>query len=603
MGISLSSLSAKLGSNVLDTDIFLVSNLDSTQDNKITRNEFSKAFTGLYAQNDSGLTIFEDAGAFGLSVSGDFGFVGINDRTPGVSLDVVDVPGATLGLGQIRISGGSARKVGISITDPSVYYQFSKYPNDTKLYLESSTNGGSSFTNLMAVDQSGNFAIHKTTGGLTNKFLISGEFVQFQNSGNALIFDPYTGEIKTSANDEILLLNYNNIGDINIGYNGVYVDNSLTAPKVGVGHSIPAYTLHVSGTALQVARFETNVSTCVSSYKNSADTSYVGSSTSLTYIGPVSTLSETNLVIGNDGFIGLGTTGPLYKLDVRSTTSGPESYTPASFQSTNIQGTTQIVIAANRNTSLDATANRNSLVTFSRFDGSANTPKWSIGNLYNDTSLGVSDNDCFVFVKNGYFGASPNPVAKLTSVGNLDIDGSYTSSDSYCKGKFVQIYSTRVTGDHIYFNPLINSSASNPSGHNDLAAPFSITQYAGTVEKISIITSDTSANNSEYRFEISAVNPAYNALTPNGFISGFFVSPAINPNPVSLPISGIIGYSIFNPLYTNIVYNKLKTNFNGTTSFTSGQMLQYRICETDGTKSTWGNVDFTVISTIAYTVN
>ena len=53
----------------------------------------------------------------------------------------------------------------------------------------------------------------------------------------------------------------------------------------------------------------------------------------------------------------------------------------------------------------------------------------------------------------------------------------------------------------------------------------------------------------------------------------------------------------------NGIYNKLKTNFNGTTSFTSGQMLQYRICETDGTKSTWGDVDFTVISTIAYTVN
>ena len=38
----------------------------------------------------------------------------------------------------------------------------------------------------MAVDQSGNFAIHGTTGALTNKFLVSGEFVQFQNSGNSM---------------------------------------------------------------------------------------------------------------------------------------------------------------------------------------------------------------------------------------------------------------------------------------------------------------------------------------------------------------------------------------------------------------------------------
>jgi hypothetical protein len=601
MGISLSSLSAKLGSNVAATDIFLVSNTDSSQDNKITRDEFSKAFTGFYAQDGQGITLFENNGIYGLTISGSNGFVGINDRTPFVSLDVVDNLAATNGSGQIRLSTlNSGRKIAFSLSDPNTYYEFSKKPNDTKLYLESSINGGSTFSNLFVVDQSGNFGITNSTGALSNKFLVSGESIQFQNSGNAILFDPYNTEIKTSANDETLLLNYNNIGDINIGYNGVYVDNSLTAPKVGVGHAVPGYLFHISGTASELSRFQSAGTRCVSSYKNSVDTSYVGSSNSLTYIGPVSTLSETNLVISNDGFIGLGTTGPLYKLDVRTSTTGPESYTPASFQSTATQGTTQIVIAANRDTSLDATANRNSLVTFSRFDGSANTPKWSIGNLYNDSSLGVSDNDCFVFIKNGYFGASPNSVARLTSVGNLDIDGSYTSSDSYCKGKFVQIYSTRVTGSHIYFNPLINSSASNPSGHNDFAAPFSITQYAGTVEKISIVTSDTSANSSEYRFEISAVNPLYNPITPNGFISGFFVSPP--SNPASLPVSGIIGYSIFNPLFTNIVYNKLKTNFNGTTSFTSGQMLQYRICETDGTKSTWGDVDFTVISTIAYTV-
>jgi hypothetical protein len=193
MGISLSSLSEKLNTNVLGDDIFLISNADSSQDNKITRDELSQSFNSFTAQNVSGFTIFESAGAFGLSVSGANGFVGINDRTPSVSLDIVDNSASTNGLGQIRISGASARKIGISITDPSVYYQFSKKPNDTKLYLESSVNGGSTFTNLMAVDQSGNFAIHGTTGSLTNKFLISGEFVQFQNSGNALIFDPYTG--------------------------------------------------------------------------------------------------------------------------------------------------------------------------------------------------------------------------------------------------------------------------------------------------------------------------------------------------------------------------------------------------------------------------
>ena len=600
MGIPLSSLSDKLGVNVAATDIFLVSNSDSSQDNKITRDELSKAFTGFYAQNSQGLTIFENNGNYGLSISGSNGFVGINDRTPFVSLDVIDNTASTNGSGQIRLSTpNSGRKIGFSLSDPNTYYQFSKKPNDIKLYLESSVNGGSTFSNLFVVDQSGNFGITDSTGVLNNKFLVSGASIQFQNSGNAILFDPYNTEMKTSANDETLLLNYNNLGDINIGYNAVYVDNSLTAPKVGIGHSIPAYTFHVSGTAGEVARFQTNLSRCVSSYRTSTATAYVGLSTSFTYMGPSSTLSESNLVISSEGFCGLGAIAPLYKLDVRTSSTGPSSATPAYFQSTNVQGSTQIVVAANKAFGGGDSGPRNSLVTFSRYDSSPSTDKWSIGNLYADTIFpGI--NDSFVFIKNGYNGASPDVVAKLSTAGNLDIDGSYSSSDGYCKGKFVQVYSTRVTGNDIYFNPLINSSASNPSGHNDFAAPFSITQYAGTVEKICIITSDAGAVNSDYRFEIASVVPVFNTPFINGYISGFSVSPP--SNPTSLPISGIIGYTTFNNLYPNTVYNKLKTNFSGTTSFASGQMLQYRICEPNGTKVDFGPVDFTVISTIAYTV-
>lgn len=599
MGIPLSSLSDKLGVNVAATDIFLVSNTDSTQDNKITRDEFSKAFTGFYAQDSQGFTIFENNGNYGLSISGSNGFIGINDRTPFVSLDVVDNTASANGSGQIRLSTpNSGRKIAFSLSDPNTYYEFSKKPNDTKLYLESSINNGSTFSNLFVVDQSGNFGLTNSTEALSDKFLVSGVSIQFQNSGNALLFDPYNTEIKTSAIDETLLLNYNNLGDINIGYNGIYVDNSLTAPKVGIGHTIPAYTLHISGTAGEVTRFQTNVSRCVSSYKTSTSTYYFGAESSNAFMGPVSTLSENNLVVGSNGFVGIGTTGPSYKLDIRAT--GSSQYTPAYFQNTNTQGYAQIVVAANKPFGGGDTGPRNSFVTFSRYDGSPSTDKWSIGNLYNDTVF-AGLNDYFVFVKNGYAGASPDVVAKLSSAGSLDIDGSYTSSDNYCKGKFVQIYSTRVTGADIYFNPLINSSASNPSGHNDFQAPFSITQYPGSIEKVMIITSDNAAINANYRFEVSAVNPVYNPAVANGYISGFSISPP--SNPTSLPISGIVGYTTFNNLNYNNIYSKLKANFTGTTSFNSGQMLQYRICETDGTKDGYGPVDFTVISTIAYTVS
>lgn len=597
MGVPLSSLPEKLNTNVLSSDIFLISNTDSTQNNKITRDELSQSFTGFTAQGNDGFTIFESAGTIGLSVSGSNGFVGINDRTPGVSLDVVDVPGATLGLGQIRISGGTDRKIGISITDPSVYYQFSKKPNDTKLYLESSTNAGASFTNLMAIDQSGNFAIHGTTGALTNKFLVSGEFVEFQNSGNALVFDPYNTEIKTSASDETLFLNYNNIGDLNLGKNAIYIDNDSVAPKVGIGHTIPAYTMHVSGTVAQVSRFQTNQTNTLLSLRNSTNIGYFGLSANKTFIGPSATLSTTNAIIDVAGNFGLGTTGPQFQLDV--VTDGISENTIASFQSTNIQGTTQIVVAANKNVSLDPTANRNSLVTFSRFDAAVNTPKWSIGNLYNDSALGVADNDCFVFVKNGYFGASPDVVAKLTTAGNLDIDGSYTSNNTYAKGKFVQTYQTQVTGTDIYFNPLYPNSSSNPSGNNSVASPFTIANFDGSVERVMFMTSDLAAETAGgYRFEISAISPIYQDGTPDGFVSGFSVSPP--SNPVSFPTSGIIAATTVAGIDTNAVIVKTKANFVGSTNFTSGQLLQYRLCNTNGTKVAAAN--FNVVTTIAYTI-
>jgi hypothetical protein len=597
MGVPLSSLPEKLNTNVVSSDIFLISNTDSTQNNKITRDELSQSFTGFTAQGSDGFTIFESAGVIGLSVSGSNGFVGINDRTPGVSLDVVDVPGATLGLGQIRISGGTNRKIGISITDPAVYYQFSKKPNDTKLYLESSINAGASFSNLMAIDQSGNFAIHGTTGALTNKFLVSGEFVEFQNSGNALVFDPYNTEIKTSASDETLFLNFNNIGDLNLGKNAIYIDNDSVAPKVGIGHTIPAYTMHVSGAVAQVARFQTNQSNTLLSLRNSTNIGYFGLSANKTFIGPSATLSTTNAIIDVAGNFGLGTTGPQFQLDVVA--DGSSENTVASFQSTNIQGTTQVVVAANKNVSLDPTANRNSLVTFSRFDAAVNTPKWSIGNLYNDSALGVADNDCFVFVKNGYFGASPDVVAKLTSAGNLDIDGSYTSNNSYSKGKFVQTYQTQVTGTDIYFNPLYPNSSNNPSGNNSVDSPFTIANFNGSVERVMFMTSDLAAETAGgYRFEISAISPIYADGTPDGFVSGFSVSPP--SNPVSFPTSGIIAATTVYDIYTNAVIVKTKANFVGSTNFTSGQLLQYRLCNTNGTKVAAAN--FNVVTTIAYTI-
>ncbi len=59
MSIPLSALSPKLGSNVVDTDIFLISDSTSANDNKIERSELAKSFNYLTAQNTSGISLFD----------------------------------------------------------------------------------------------------------------------------------------------------------------------------------------------------------------------------------------------------------------------------------------------------------------------------------------------------------------------------------------------------------------------------------------------------------------------------------------------------------------------------------------------------------------
>lgn len=596
MGIPLSSLSNKLGVNVAATDIFLVSNTNSTQDNKITAEEFSKSFTGLYAKGNDGFTVFEANGIYGLSVSGQYGFVGINDRTPFVSLDVVDNLNAAPGSGQIRLSTlDSGRKIAFSLSDPNVYYEFSKKANDKKIYLESSVNGGSTFSNLFVVDQSGNFGITNSAGALSDKFLVSGASIQFQNSGNAILFDPYNTEIKTSAIDETLLLNYNNLGDINMGKNGVFVKNNISAPYVGIGHSSPNAVLHVSGVG-QVAKLQSSSTTVSQAFKHSTSNAFIGLNSNKFYFGPSNGLSSYNVVynMAGNGTFGLGTPNPVYKLDLLST--GPTEYTVAHFETTGAK-TCEVVIGSNKALGGADTGPRNSFLTFSRYDGTTDVDKWSIGNIKTDTTFG--GNDDFVFITNGYFGASPNVVAKLSAAGSLDIDGSYTTNDQYCKGKFVQTYQTQVVGTDIYFNPLYPNSSTNPSGNNSGDSPFTIANFNGSVERVMFMTSDIAAETAGgYRFEISAISPVYDEDIPDGFVSGFSVSPS--SNPTTFPTSGIIAATTVAGITTNTVIVKNKANFVGSTSFTSGQLLQYRLCNIDGTKTVAAS--FNVVTTIAYTI-
>jgi hypothetical protein len=581
MSTPLASLTEILASNVVSSDIFYITDSTSTNTYKISRDELSKAFTGFTAQNTSGFTIFESAGSNGLSVSGSNAFVGINDRTPFVSLDVNDNLSASNGSGQIRISTiNSGRKISFSISDPNVYYQFAKKSNDSKLYLESSVDGGANFTNLMVFDQSGNCALHGTTGSLTQKFLISGEFVEFQNSGNSIIFDPYDGEIRTSASDEPLLLNYSNLGNVILGSDAVFVDNDSVDPKVGINTTNPTATLTVSG-AGQTTKLESNTNVSVLGLGNTVDSGFFGVVNNKTFFGPSSGgLSIYNVVYdhSSEGLLGVGTTGPQYKLDITSDALN----TVAHFSNTGTAKTCEVIIAANKALGGADTGPRNSLLTFSRYDAAIDTDKWSIGNIYVDPTFGGSDD--FVFIKNGYYGASPNVVAKLTNVGDFDIDGKYTTNDSYCKGQFVQVYSSRLTGTaNIYIDPFgVNGSSTISSGNFNTNSPFGVSMYNGKLERLMAFTSDDISGENVI-FQFYAITPATTSV--NGYNNIGTTGDTAN-----VKCSGTF------TLYGNQVSQLIFPTFG---LFNSGQLLQFRLFKDDYTELTY---PVTLTSSMKYTI-
>lgn len=581
MSTPLASLTEILASNVVSSDIFYITDSTSTNTYKISRDELSKAFTGFTAQNTSGFTIFESAGSNGLSVSGSNAFAGINNRTPFVSLDVNDNLSASNGSGQIRISTiNSGRKISFSISDPNVYYQFAKKSNDSKLYLESSVDGGANFTNLMVFDQSGNCALHGTTGSLTQKFLISGEFVEFQNSGNSIIFDPYDGEIRTSASDEPLLLNYSNLGNVILGSDAVFVDNDSVDPKVGINTTNPTATLTVSG-AGQTTKLESNTNVSVLGLGNTVDSGFFGVVNNKTFFGPSSGgLSIYNVVYdhSSEGLLGVGTTGPQYKLDITSDALN----TVAHFSNTGTAKTCEVIIAANKALGGADTGPRNSLLTFSRYDAAIDTDKWSIGNIYVDPTFGGSDD--FVFIKNGYYGASPNVVAKLTNVGDFDIDGKYTTNDSYCKGQFVQVYSSRLTGTaNIYIDPFgVNGSSTISSGNFNTNSPFGVSMYNGKLERLMAFTSDDISGENVI-FQFYAITPATTSV--NGYNNIGTTGDTAN-----VKCSGTF------TLYGNQVSQLIFPTFG---LFNSGQLLQFRLFKDDYTELTY---PVTLTSSMKYTI-
>jgi hypothetical protein len=562
---------------ITDAHVFAVATSSTTSQLSLT--ELQKSMTGLTARVDS-FSIIGKTVPSGLTV-GDNGYVGVDNFSPSVSLDIGDYGGQPP---EVRLrTSAAAREGSYSLFAPDVVWRTVKKASDTDYYIQVSQNAGSNYTGVFNIDVSGRVGIFTGSANLTDQLYVSGGTVKFEAANSGISFDPQNADISSTVSSDPLTFNYNSINDVIIGTNVLYIENG-TNSYVGINNITPEYPLDISGAGL-TKRIRSSTSSVSEALANTANTGYINLNSNSFSIGPTNSLSSNNLVYNvSTKRLGVGEISMSAKLHV--TTS---DYTNSIFETQTRAKSELVILNSYASGPVDM-----ALMTFATGTASSLNRMWSAG-FYNTGSYLNS----FALL---YGGGTNNSAAKfiVDNNGNVNAKGSYTTDDAFCKGKFIQVHHTRVTGNCIYFNPFFygpGSCNTNPSGHTDSFAPFSITPYAGTIEEIQLVSSDSQVGNVN-RLEIVSVLPVFDAGTPDGFVSGFFISPP--SNPVTFPTSGIIGYVDVSSMTRNTVKRATKNLFQGSTAFSSGRLLQYRICETNGGKTS--PVDFTIISKISYTV-
>ena len=563
---------------ITDAHVFAVATSNTTDQLSLT--ELQKSMTGLIARVDS-FSIIGKTVPSGLTV-GDNGYVGVDNFNPLFTLDIGDQGNQSP---EVRLrTRAAARQASYSLFAPDVVWRTVKKSSDTDYYIQVSQDAGSNYTGVFNIDVSGRVGIFDGSTNLTDKFYVSGGTIKFETANSGISFDPQNADISSTVISDPLTFNYNSVNDVIIGTNVLYIENG-TNSYVGINNTIPAYPLDISGAGL-TKRIKSSTSSVSEALANTANTGYINLNSNSFSIGPINGLSNNNLVYNiSNKRLGVGESSMSAKLHVATS-----DYTNSIFETQQRSKSEVTILNSYASGPVDM-----ALMSFATGTATFLQTKWSAG-FYNTGSY----LDSFALL---YGGGTNNSAAKfiVDSDGDVNAKGSYTTDDAFCKGKFIQVHHTRVTGNCIYFNPFFygpGSCSTNPSGHTDSFAPFSITPYAGTIEEIDIISSDSQAANMN-RLEISSVLSVENINIPNGFISGFSISPP--SNPTIFPTSGIIGYVDVSAVSRNTVKRLPKNLFvGGSTSFQSGQMLQYRICQADGTKTY--DVDYTVVSKVSYTV-
>lgn len=565
---------------ITDAHVFAIATSNTTDQLSLT--ELQKSMTGLTARVGS-FSIIGKTIPSGLTV-GDNGYVGVDNFNPLFTLDIGDQGNQSP---EVRLrTRAAARQASYSLFAPDVVWRTVKKSSDTDYYIQVSEDAGFNYTGVFNIDVSGRVGIFDGSANLTDKFYVSGGTIKFENANSGISFDPQNADISSTVSNDPLTFNFNSVNDVVLGTNVLYIENGANS-RVGVNNITPEYALDVSGVGL-IKRTKSSTTSVSEALSNSTTTGFLNLNINSFSIGPSNSLSANNLVYNlSTKRLGLGEVSMVAKLHVAST-----DLINSIFETQSRDDSEVVILNSYASGPVEY-----AVTTFATGTAASLSRKWAAG-FYNIGSY----LDSFVLL---YGGGTNNSAAKfiVNSAGNVNAKGGFTTNDEFCKGKFMQVHHTRVTGNCIYFNPFFygpGSCNTNPSGHTDSFAPFSITPYAGTIEEIDIISSDSVLpviNAQNPRLEISSIDPANNG-SPNGFISGFFISPP--SNPTVFPTSGIIGYVDISAVSRNVIKRLPKNLFVGSSTFQSGRMLQYRICQEDGTKAY--DVDYTIISKVSYTV-
>jgi hypothetical protein len=599
MGDFISSLSAKLGANVANTDVFLIANSSGTSNNSITVQELSNMITGITARNTAGLTLFGKTSQSGIKID-DNGYVGIMNPSPTVSLDIGDI--GNNGSGQVRISAAtSSRTISYNLrsTGDSAYYRLEKRGSDTKGYLSYSTNG-TSFTPSFVFDTGGFAAIGNWVGTIPAKLFVTGGNAQFTSGAYGITLVPSNAEIQSTTSSDILYLNYSNNNNVVLGANALTIDNTAGAPKVGYNTATPLYAFHINSSGVGIAYLNSVNSNSSFLIGNSAYSGYFNVNTSYITFGSDATLSSNNVVYDiTNKRLGFGDTSPDAKLHILSADT-----TNTKLENTANTTTCELLIANN----YAAGPARHSLVSFSRYDGAIDQKKWALGNFSN-TSGPLTD--VIAFVQSADPATNSNVKGYLDTNGNFAVQGGYYSfpstgitSTDYCKGKFVQHYKTTlesitgtgffaVTGQ-AYIDPFgVSKASARSSGNGFQECPFGIAPYDGKVVSIQIMTSASAASLTPHTYYLE-----FFAASGSGTTAGFTSIPAIATGSPRSPYIQFTSGSLYQNRVTNF------TSFTvGNPTFAANNLLQYRLYWASGNNVvTPVNIPINISSVLSYTV-